>query len=61
MFKWLLRLFGTDHVTRQLDEFEPIHGLPKASFEEWMSRNPTLRKEYDAKLKARALGNGQHP
>ena len=61
MFNWLFWLFGTDDVTQQLDEFEPIYGLPKASFEEWMSRNPDLRKEYDAKLKARALGKGQHP
>ena len=61
MFKWLLRFFGNVQVTPQLDEFEPIYGLPWASFEEWISRNPTLRKEYEAKLMVRSFRNHQRP
>jgi hypothetical protein len=61
MFRWLLSFFGKVQVTPQLDEFEPIYGLPRASFEEWISRNPTLRKEYEAKLMARSLGNYRLP
>jgi hypothetical protein len=55
MFKWLLWFFGRAPIIPQLDEFEPIYGLPKSSFDEWIARNPALRKEYEAKLKARSL------
>lgn len=50
MIDWLLHFFGIIRDERGPDEFEPIYGLPKRSLDEWLSRNPALRKDYDAEL-----------
>jgi hypothetical protein len=55
MLKSLFRFFGIAKESAELDKFDPIYGLPKRSLEEWLSRNPTLAKEYKAKLTARSL------
>jgi len=44
MVNWLLRLFGIIRGEGGLDKFEPIYGLPTRSLDEWLSRNPALRK-----------------
>jgi hypothetical protein len=36
-------------------EYDPVYGLPRRSVEEWLARNPRLRKEYEA---ARRQGEG---
>lgn len=54
MVKSLLRFLGIVKDTRGLDKFEPIYGLPTRSLDEWLSRNPALRKDYEAELLARS-------
>lgn len=54
MCESLRRFFSVGNAPTELDAFEPIYGLPKRSLDEWLSRNPRLKKEYDAKLRARS-------
>jgi hypothetical protein len=54
MVNLLLRLFGIIRGEGELDKFEPIYGLPTRSLDEWLSRNPALRNDYDAKLLIRS-------
>lgn len=58
MIKYLMRFLGLiadDREDSELDKFEPIYGLPRRSLDEWLSRNPALKKDYEAKLRARTL------
>lgn len=58
MIKCVMRFLGMlprDRENSELDEFEPIYGLHRRSLDEWLSRNPAIKKEYDAKLRARSL------
>lgn len=58
MIKCVMRFLGIiadDREDSELDKFEPIYGLPKRSLDEWLSRNPALRNEYEAELRARSL------
>ncbi len=57
MFKSLFRVFGIGADESELDKFEPIYGLPKPSLDEWLSRNPELKKKYDIELAARLQNN----
>ena len=54
MVKSLLRLFGINRGEVELEKFEPVYGLPKQSLEEWLARNPALRKDYGAELLSRS-------
>lgn len=47
------RVFGIGTDPSELDEFEPIYGLTRRSLDEWLSRNPELRKKYYIELAAR--------
>jgi hypothetical protein len=53
MFKSWFRFFGIGAHSSELDKFEPIYGLPKRSLDEWLSRNPLLKQEYEIELVAR--------
>ena len=53
MFNALLCCLGFRTDRTKLEAFEPIYGLPKRSLDEWLSRNPQLKKEYDIELAAR--------
>jgi hypothetical protein len=53
MFKSLLGFLGMTADSTELDKFEPIYGLPKRSLDEWLSRNPKLKKEYERELVVR--------
>jgi hypothetical protein len=53
MLKSLYRFAGIDTDSTELDKFEPIYGLPKRSLDEWLSRNPKLKKEYERELATR--------
>jgi hypothetical protein len=53
MFKSLLRFFGLVNGKSDTDNFDPLYGLPKQSLDEWLSRNPTLKREYASELAAR--------
>jgi hypothetical protein len=51
----LLKLVGLSNgsdFTR--DEYDPVYGLPRRAVDEWVARNPTLKTEYAAVLRARA-------
>jgi hypothetical protein len=54
MIKSLLRFFGIVRDQRALDKFEPIYGLPTKSLDNWLSHNPALKKDYEAKLLIRS-------
>jgi hypothetical protein len=54
MLKSLLRFFGIVKDNSDLDNFDPIYGLPKRSLDEWLSRNPTLKTKYESELMARS-------
>lgn len=54
MLKLLLRFFGIVKDDSILDNFDPIYGLPKRALDEWLSRNPKLKKEYESELMARS-------
>ena len=54
MVKSWLRFFGIVKDTRELDKFERIYGLPTRSLDEWLSRNPALKQDYEAELLARS-------
>ena len=54
MIKSLLRFCGIVNDKTELDQFDPIYGLPTRSLDEWLSRNPALKKDYEAKLLARS-------
>ena len=51
MIESLSRLFGFVADEENFENYEPIYGLPKQSLDEWLSRNPKLRQEYDATLR----------
>jgi hypothetical protein len=53
MFKSLLRFFGLAKKSSERDNFDPLYGLPKPSFNEWLSRNPKLKRDYASQLAAR--------
>lgn len=57
MLKSPFRFFGIATDTTDLHAFEPIYGLPRRSLNEWLSRNPILKQEYEAKLRAYDLRN----
>jgi hypothetical protein len=54
MIKSLLRFFGIVKDEGKLLQFEPIYGLPRRSLDEWLSRNPGLKKDYEAALLIRS-------
>lgn len=54
MFTSLLRYFGIVDRTAEHDTFEPIYGLPKQALDEWLSRNPRLKRDYLRELSARS-------
>jgi hypothetical protein len=54
MIKSVLRFFGIIKDERELLQFEPIYGLPRRSLDEWLSRNPGLKKDYEAALLIRS-------
>lgn len=54
MIKTLRRWFGLMVDTSELDRFEPVYGMTMRSRDEWLSRNPKLKKDYNAKLLARS-------
>ncbi len=58
MFKSLLRYFGITKESEEQDKFDPIYGLPKRALQDWLSRNPTLSIEYNAKLRDRSSATG---
>lgn len=48
MFRRLLKLLGfsrDDPIPQP--EYDPVYALPRRSLEEWLARNPQLRKEYE--------------
>ena len=53
MLRSMTRLLGLGTEPTELDQFEPIYGLPKRSLDEWLSRNPQLKRHYDEELAAR--------
>lgn len=53
MLKSMYRVFGIGTDPVELNKFEPIYGLTKRSLDEWLSRNPELRKRYESELAAR--------
>ena len=59
MLKFLFRLLDIGKGVAERDKFDPIYGLPQRSLTEWLSRNPALSEEYNAKLAARSLVTGQ--
>jgi hypothetical protein len=50
-----LYLFGLGRDAAELDQFEPIHGLPQRSLDEWLANNSQLKKKYEVELSARLL------
>lgn len=50
----MIRFFTTDSDSMDSSKFEPIYGLPKRALAEWLSRNPTLKAEYEKELLARS-------
>jgi hypothetical protein len=48
------RLRGRGMESEQ-DRFEPIYGYPRAAVEQWLARNPELKRRYEKLLKDRAL------
>ncbi len=54
MIESLLRFCGIVKDKERLDEFESVYGLPVRSLDEWLSRNPALKKDYAAKLLSRS-------
>lgn len=50
MIKELLRLCGLLKAEADSGKFELVYGLPQKSLEEWLSRNPSMRKKYAADL-----------
>ena len=53
MWKSFLRAFGIEDRKELEEQFDPIYGLPYPALDEWLSRNPKLKEEYDAELRAR--------
>jgi hypothetical protein len=61
MLKSLLRFFGVTAGDKETQEFEPIYGLPSPALDAWLSRNPKLTAEYQAKLRTRAMVGRTRP
>jgi hypothetical protein len=57
MFKSVLRFFGLAKKSSERDNFDPLYGLPKQSLDEWLARNPKLKREYASQLAARSWHN----
>jgi hypothetical protein len=50
MIKSLLRLCDIIKGQTEPDQFEPVYGLSPRSRDEWLSRNPALKEDYEADL-----------
>jgi len=61
MNKWLMQCLGFDTHDKELDKYERIYGLPRKSLDEWLSRNPVMKREYEAELRARSLRSQTFP
>jgi hypothetical protein len=62
MWSTLLRFFGVSGGAESIrDEYDPVYGLPRRAVEEWLARNPTLKREYEAMLQARAQPPSRKP
>src|SRR3954469_16343395 len=62
MWRRFLGLFGGSGGTDPVWEaYDPVYGLPRRAVEEWLARNPAIRDEYEAVLRARAAGPGPAP
>lgn len=55
MFKPLMRYLRNFSKASDIDKYEPIYGLPRHSLQEWLSKNPLLKKDYENELLARSL------
>lgn len=55
MFKTLMRYLRRSSKARDVDKGDPIYGLPKQSLQDWLSKNPLLKKDYESELLARSL------
>jgi hypothetical protein len=53
VWKRLLKMVGLGNRNAWRENFDPIYGLPYPALNDWLARNPKLREEYDAKLRAR--------
>jgi hypothetical protein len=53
MWKFFPRLFGSDQADTLQDQYDPIYGLLYSALDEWLSRNPKLKEDYQAELRAR--------
>ena len=49
MLKRLWRLLGLTTPVRPVDTtFDPVYGLPQRAVDDWLARNPRLRKPSEA-------------
>jgi hypothetical protein len=52
MLKRLWRFLGlTDHLRPVDTEYDPVYGLPLQAIDEWLARNPRLRKQSEVRLR----------
>ena len=58
MWRRLLKAFGIGDRKAWEDKFDPIYGLPYPALSDWLARNPKLREQYEAELKARLTARG---
>jgi hypothetical protein len=59
MRRSLLRLVGlSGGIDPNREKYDPVYGLPQRAVDEWLARNPEIRDEYEATLRARAVGGG---
>lgn len=54
MIKTFRRWLGSTVDSSDADRFEPIYGMTMRSRNEWLSRNPRLKEDYNATLFARS-------
>jgi hypothetical protein len=55
MFNKIVRIFQRTKPNHERDKYEPIYGFPREAVEEWLSRNPQLKVQYDQRLRVRTV------
>lgn len=51
--------FGFVKAEKRSGKYDPIYGYPPRAIDEWLSYNPILKKNYEAKLRIGRGGDGK--
>lgn len=59
MWRSCSKLFGaTAGAGRARGQYDPVYGLPRRAVEDWLARNPAIKRDYEAAIRDWPAGHG---